>query len=291
MWTACHNNAADEAAKSAHVQDAATLSLLQKARRTLTEQILQAKLVFQLQEQVLCSATLNSKSPSMPARQEQSRCEVPACPPLLPASPFSVQGLGGVEVSCALLGPRFCQVFREYCLEQSWCKTESWVSLLELYLHFVRVTGWLSPVNVASWKPQQLPLGLVADVPACFVHETEYPQLKMCRPLLSKQLNVFGSIVRFMFKEAAIDFPMSRTKSLAHWGVNEEVPSICIAPCTVRADAGKLSDIFWAHRRYSRALAIPFQPPRDPVDCPTPFVSPKVTWARYYARRRLARNS
>ena len=141
---------------------------------------------------------------------------------------------------------------------------------------FVRVTGWLSPVNVASWKPQQLPLGLVADVPACFVHETEYPQLKMCRPLLSKQLNVFGSIVRSMFKEAAIDYPMSRTKSLAHWGVNKEVPSICIAPCTVRADVGKLSDTFWAHRRYSRAQAIPFQPPRDPVDCPTPFVNGHV---------------
>ena len=109
----------------------------------------------------------------------------PRSVPLLLGPPVSVQGLDRVEVLSALLGPRFCQVFRQYCLGQSWCKTESGVSLLELYLHFANATGWLSPVNVAAWQPSQLPMGLVADVPACFVHETEYPQLKLCRPLLS----------------------------------------------------------------------------------------------------------
>ena len=60
----------------------------------------------------------------------------------------------------------------------------------------------------------------------------------------------------FIFKEAVLDFPICQTPS--HWGVNEEAPSICVAPCTVRADAQK--QILSGHTD-SRALAIPFQPP------------------------------
>ena len=291
-WTFFHNDAADRAAKSAHVQDETTLSLLRRARQELQVQAHQAMLVFQLQQQMLCCAgSPQSKTRSVADTGVTALRVVPRSVPLLLGSPVSVQDLNRVDVSTALLGPRFCHVFRQYCLGQTWCKNDSGVSLLELYLHFASATGWVCPVNVAAWKPFQLPTGLVADVPACFVHETEYPQLKLCRPLLSKQLNLFRNVVRFMFKEAEIDFPMPRAKTLSQWGINEEVPSICIAPCTVRADVSKLSEIFWVHRRYSRAVAISFQPPRDPVECPLMFVSPRVTWARYYARRRLAVNS
>ena len=72
----------------------------------------------------------------------------------------------------------------------------SGLSLLKQYLHFTDASGWVSLLNVAALKPVQLPTGLVADVPACFVHEAEYPQLKLCRPLLSKQLNLFRNVVR-----------------------------------------------------------------------------------------------
>ena len=61
-------------------------------------------------------------------------------------------------------------------------ESSEWVSILELYIHFVVSTGWLTPVNVNAWNTGRLPPALqTGSVPQAFICEADYASLDRAR--------------------------------------------------------------------------------------------------------------
>ena len=82
----------------------------------------------------------------------------------------------------------------------------SWVSLFEVYLFFVKRSGWVTPVNIAKMPQSMLPPKLrTCKVTFSWVHEIEYQELRLCRPPLGSQLRVFPHALKALSARAKLD--------------------------------------------------------------------------------------
>ena len=161
-----------------------------------------------------------------------------------------VRDLGGVQVQpCAqpllefddcLMGPRFLWVLQDFFTAQTWKQTQSTVSVVEIYLEFVAQTGWILPASTAKMDPATLPLRYRSSIPSSWVHESEYPALKLCRPALGKQVTVILHAVKELFKRTHSEHTTVQDKALAVIGTSKLVPAFSICPTTIDAQASRL---------------------------------------------------
>lgn len=146
-----------------------------------------------------------------------------------------VRDLSGVQVQpCAqpllefddcLMGPRFLWVLQEFFTAQTWKQTQTPVTVVEIYLEFVAQTGWIVPANTAKMDPATLPLRYRNSIPSSWVHESEYPALKLCRPAFGKQVTVFLHAVKELFKRTPSEHTIVQDKALAVIGISKLVPA------------------------------------------------------------------
>ena len=102
------------------------------------------------------------------------------------------------------------------------------MSVVEIYLQFVAQTGWIGPANTAKMDPATLPLRYQNSIPSSWVHESEYPALKLCRPALGKQVTVFLHVVKELFKRTQSEHAIVQDKALSVIGVSKLVPALSI---------------------------------------------------------------
>ena len=206
-----------------------------------------------------------------------------------------VRDLSGVQVQpCAqpllefgdcLMGPRFLWVLQEFFTAQTWKQTQSPVSVVEIYLEFVAQTGWIVPANTAKMDLATLPLRYRNSIPSSWVHESEYPALKLCRPALGKQVTVFLHAVKELFKRTQSEHTIVQDKALAVIGISKLVPAFSICPTTIDAQASRLKSVIGSDK-YDLVVKRPYSPPVNVFrSCPLPVVR-NLYCPRHRHRRR-----
>ena len=142
-WARHHNATADQTAKNAHALRSPELcEATNAARKAYASTVRTAKCVFALQEAIVRGQG------SVPETSENG-------PPVAPVGATTVQSSHQLvqqgarlnfnfqphDFPDALLGPRFIWVVQAWMLQGPWVQSSEWVSVLELYLHFVASTG------------------------------------------------------------------------------------------------------------------------------------------------------
>ena len=154
QWEIILNDRADSAAKQANTQwDADALQCYCNALRQQRRLCHQAKLVFQLQERVFTKCS--SMSTTGKTQMGMVSCSV------VPPSPLweqarSIQLPLDPDLSIALLCPPFLAMLIQFFRENTWAPCDTPCSIAELYLGFIHTTGWLVPMNVGLWSPNQI---------------------------------------------------------------------------------------------------------------------------------------
>ena len=87
-------------------------------------------------------------------------------------------------------------VLRTFWFQQDWYDCAEGYPLAELYFAMVLETGWLTPVNVASWDQTTLPHCWRSKLLTAFVHELDFSGLKFNRPCFWKQFTTFQFAVK-----------------------------------------------------------------------------------------------
>ena len=219
-WLIYNNMVADQAAvkKNLH-RPPDQMQALAMARMEFKRVKEQAGFIFQLQKNIL-SLVKKSHQPSVaPSFPQQDR----SWTPVFQVSPHAV---GAAD---AMLCPRFLSVLAEFMAGQ-WVKCEPVMSVMELYIIFVHVTGWLVPVNIASWDQQTVPLEWRTNIHAAWLHETTYPALKAARQPLHKQLVTFQHALKRLLKDMEVPAVLYKTSVLRQYGRTETVQSISSVP-------------------------------------------------------------
>ena len=156
------------------------------------------------------------------------------------------------------------------------------VSVLEMYISFVKNTGWMAPQNLATFTTGTKPPELAqCTAPSLFLTEAEYPGLGVCRQPLGEQVTTFYHALKFLAKHRQINFAFHRAKSLTVFGCPEMVPSTTLAPQTLRPLAQSPVHILLNARKYSSAMRNVFGPDKEPMECPIAYISPKEVWNNY----------
>ena len=162
------------------------------------------------------------------------------------------------------------------------------MSVVEIYLEFVAQTGWIVPANTAKMDPATLPLRYRNSIPS-WVHESESPALKLCRPALGKQVTVFLHAVEELFKRTQSEHTIVQDKALAVIGISKLVPAFSICPTTIDAQASRLKSATGSDK-YDLVVKRPYWPPVNVFrSCPLPVVNPQVVWNLYCQRHRQRR--
>ena len=285
-WTAFHNAAADKAAKDARNKwPEHALTLVREARRAGDLQIALAKNVFHLQKQVMCGRKLG-------ADQSISRvaASLPPASSVLDLSRAPVLNFDWptLDMQDALLNPRFMTVLYDFLQNCELVSVPSWVSLFEVYLFFVKRSGWVTPVNIAKMPQSMLPPKLrTCKVPSAWVHETEYQELRLCRPPLGSQLRVFLHALKALSARAKLDLKFHREKSLKHAGIFEPVPSMQVAPKELREIRPQVHTL--CDGGFSKAMKGFFSPSTQAAECAIPAVHPTLVWNQYIRSQRAKR--
>ena len=289
-WQRCHNDAVDEAATSVYRElPRKVADVLQKARQAYAEYIKFAKLVFSPQESI-------ARGTSRLHDQAQS-FEQTTCVDLAVSSNASIQnglvvgfGFQPQDFADALLGPRFLWVVQAWMKRGTWVESSEWVSILELYIHFVVSTGWLAPVNVAAWNTGRLPPALQTDsAPQAFICEADYVSPALSRPPLGKHATVFLHAFKKVCKRLELEIKIERRQNLQLFGCTVPVASTCVVPRDIRRPPHELFHRVFRGVDYPAITRARICAPVQALHCPVPLRSPVAVWNCYTKLTRAAR--
>ena len=181
VWLIFHNHNADRAAKQANAKSQQKLHSL--ALREYSRVAGMADNMFRLQSNVLTLATGSQRVPSQAPVPQPQLVTVRFQQEFFTFPPQELQLHGLLQC------PRFVHVLHHW-LQGEWAPVPIGFSVAEMYLCFVADTGWATPVNVGTWQKGRLPVRWQCNVPAAWLHETDYNALLLCRPSFFKQLTI-----------------------------------------------------------------------------------------------------
>ena len=291
-WARHHNATADQTAKNAHALRSPELcEATNAARKAYASTVRTAKCVFALQEAIVRGQG------SVPETSENG-------PPVAPVGATTVHSSHQLvqqgarlnfnfqphDFSDALLGPRFIWVVQAWMLQGPWVQSCEWVSVLELYLHFVASTGWLAPVNVAKLGSGRLPTSLqIGSVPQAFVPVTDYASLALSMPPIGKQTTIFLQALKYTSKRLNLGLIFERKKSLQPFACTDPVASMCTVPKDIRGQSQELLNTVFNGRAYSAITKTVLRTPIQTMACPVPLRNPTVVWNEYTKLAQAAR--
>ena len=272
-WLIYNNGVADAAAGCRNRnRPVSQIQALALARMEFKRVKQQASEIFQLQQNVLSAVRRVQDNPQlMPVAHHRT---------WFPA--FTVPSYQ-VQVDEAMLCPRFLSVLAQFC-SGKWLKCEPAMSLLEFYIIFVSATGWVVPINIASWPQGSVPIAWRANVPAAWIHETSYLDLATARQPLIKQLQTFQHCLRKIVKIMEVPVDFHKSSVLRMYGRKESAQSISFAPefCSTVPD---LFHSLVQGKTLQRLCNTVFEPLRSPVDCQLVQLSPTILWNTYFRQR------
>ena len=288
-----HNAAADTAAKAAHLKRTADLNqCFEEASAAVVSQRDAAAKLFAFHDGVVRQAGADEGT----AAGSAGGLSLGG-----PGVVEFVRDLGGVQVQpCAqpllefddcLMGPRLsvgagCKNFsrlRHGSRHSRLCQW--WKYILNLW----RKQGGLCQPIQPRWILRLCPCVIGNSIPSSWVHESEYPALKLCRPALGKQVTVFLHAVKELFKRTQSEHTIVQDKALAVIGISKLVPAFSICPTTIDAQASRLKSVIGSDK-YDLVVKRPYSPPVNVFrSCPLPVVNPQVVWNLYCQRHRQRR--
>ena len=273
-WRVYHNGVADAAAGDKNRnRPAVHFQALALARMEFARVQRQAVQIFQLQQNVLSAV---KKLPESLPIQILAHHRTWEC--AFQVAPYQVQA------DAAMLCPRFLGVLAGFC-SGKWVRCQPPMSLLELYINFVSATGWLVPINIASWPQSAVPIAWRANVPAAWIHETSYPDLKAARQPLTKQVITFQHCLKKVLKTMEVPAELHKASVLRMYGRKETAQSTSFVPeyCTTVPD---LFHKLVQGKTLPRLCSTVFEPLRNPpVDCQIAQLSPTMLWNKYFRQR------
>ena len=107
-----------------------------------------------------------------------------------------------------------------------------------------------------------MPLRYRNIIPSSWVHESEYPALKLCRPALGKQVTVFLHGIKELFKRTQAEHSIVQEKALSIIGLSRRVPALYICPMTIDAQAIRLKSVIGSDK-YDLVVKRPYSPPAN----------------------------
>ena len=276
-WTAFGNNQADVAAKKPLLElPESVRSLYVRACSDCAVQSGRMSRIFTLQVRLLQNTVKKDVGASHKTTITPYEPQLQVPRPMISVSALPNQS--------SLMPERFMWVLRIFWFQQEWYECAEGYPLAEFYFAMVLETGWLTPVNVASWDQTTLPLCWRSKLLTAFVHEVDFSDLKFNRPCFWKQFTTFQFAVKALLKEQNFSFDLLRRKSLSYMGVFLEVPSLLVIPKRYmhfrQAFLAAIGSRSW--KTFKNAI---FSPPNGDVwHCPVQVSTPKDIWAAYYAK-------
>ena len=174
----------------------------------------------------------------------------------------------------------FASVLQDFLQQQRWVFHHEGISLLELYLLFVKQTGWHVPINVVSWNPFLIQGRFWSNnAPAVWIHETQHPPLRLHRQSLGKQLKTFHSILRNLVHYSGSATEIVSGAFLKDEGVRALVPGIFMRPFS-SLDGATLAElrVMLAGGGLERLLRRAFSTKVQVIPCGIELIDPSVPW-------------
>ena len=203
-WAILHNDAADAAAKAAN------------RNRPPSFLALYSRLLEGWKQELSDRCTLSELQSKETARSKEARAT--AAPAVLPAldrlqlqlermamqandRTFALPAaIPKPELQYFVLPSPFAEMLRGFLMDQAWIPDDSGFSILELYIFFTHITGWLVPINICGWDNDTRPPALrSSSAQACWAHETDWDRLALMRQPLNVQCRTFLFILRELF--------------------------------------------------------------------------------------------
>ena len=123
------------------------------------------------------------------------------------------------ELKYFVLHSPFAEMLRGFLMDQAWIPDDSGFSILELYIFFTHITGWLVPINICGWDNNTRPPALRSrSAQACWAHETDWDRLALMRQPLNVQRRTFLFILRELFRYMQVPWEITLKRSLHHLG-------------------------------------------------------------------------
>ena len=269
-----HNDVADSVAVVRNKQRPPDqLQALALARMEFRRVVKQAQSGFLLQQNILLSA----KSGKVTASANTVHRVWSTC--------FQVPSYA-VQETEAMMCPPFLSVLAKFMAGQ-WVQCQPPMSLLELYIIFTQVTGWLVPINTATWSQDMLPARwrCKPNVRAAWLHETTYKELCLARQSLNKQLNTFGHAFKRMLLTMGVSASMIKAASLQDSGTSMKFQSVTAVPSICQSFPNLLREHVQKQSLPVLANAV-YNPPIVPQASDIVQISPTMLWNLYFSSRR-----
>ena len=163
--------------------------------------------------------------------------------------------------------------------------------MLEMYYVFTGHTGWLVPLNVASWLDCVRPVPCRGvKVKALWIHETQYPELMLHRQTLTCQLVTFAHALRSVMQHSHCPWKVQNMPALKFLGVPCKVPALQFRPKL--PEATKLVQRLqkdMCGRSYWLFLKTCYVAPRTPLESQLEYPQPQQVFAKSRRFHRLNR--
>ena len=273
-WQIYHNDVADSVAVAKNKQRPPDqLQALALARMEFRRVVKQAHSGFTLQQKILLSAKCAKVTTSADASHR-------VWGPCFQVPSYVVQ-----ETE-AMMCPPFLSVLAQFMAGQ-WVQCQPPMSLLELYIIFTQVTGWLVPINIATWSQELLPARwrCKPNVRAAWLHETTYKELSFARQSLNKQLKTFGHAFKRMLLTMGVPASMIKAASLQHSGTSMKFQSVTAVPSICQSFPNHLRELVQKQSLPVLVNAV-YNPPIAPQVSDVAQISPTILWNLYFASRR-----
>ena len=163
----------------------------------------------------------------------------------------------------------FATVLQDFLQQQRWVFHHEGISLLELYLLFVKQTGWHVPINVVSWNPFLIQGRFWSNNAPARLH----------RQSLGKQLKTFHSILRNLVHYSGSTTEIVSGAFLKDEGVRALVPGIFMRPFS-SLDGATLAElrVMLAGGGLERILRRAFSTKVHVIPCGIELIDPSVPW-------------
>ena len=282
-WTAFHNAKADEAARSVQGDDSLHATNIHlRALHAFQQQACVAKEIATLQCAVM---------------QVAGGETVQAVRPLQVQDGQVAPSLGSSVVLCSapqalsnetLLCPTFLWMLHQFLAECSWHETDVPFSLHELYVLFLKVKQWITPVNVGKWDVADKPGFCRNRLPSAWLHETQWEPLKLHRPSFAKQLKIFYHCLHALTHSLNLPWSFVRGKHLAWLDCHSPVMAVTLRPTIQCLDSRQLLASTMDGYSFSKFSERRHDPVLRPAHCPVSdqMESVQVRWNRYHVLRR-----
>ena len=194
--------------------------------------------------------------------------------------------MDGDDLRGCLLCPPFLSVMAKWFQAQTWHASSQPCSVACIYVQFVQDTGWVAPVNVASWDQSRIPKVWRSNASSAWLHETSFHDLLLARPAFKKQAKIFSHALKLLVTH--FSWPLEFLSSPALTVLEYPQKVTCLSDWPQSLCDSRLAGFSKAvgSLTVKHFLNKPFSPAVVPVASDVTQECPSVVWNRYHRANR-----